>query len=68
MKATVHPSSILRTRDAESRAQEKQRLIADLAAITKVLAAAEWHAESTHRSGWEPEHSPHFVRQHAHLI
>jgi DNA polymerase len=39
--ATVHPSSILRARDAEARADEMQSFIADLKVAAKVLYGAD---------------------------
>jgi uracil-DNA glycosylase len=39
--ATVHPSSILRAQDEESRAREKQQLVDDLKGVAKLIGSGE---------------------------
>ena len=55
--ATVHPSSILRTPDDESRRREMKRFIGDLKKIAKVIHGAEAIRSKSPRSV-----SPHLVR------
>jgi uracil-DNA glycosylase family protein len=48
---TVHPSAILRARDAEARAEGRRQLVADLRKIAKVIAARARKKQTPDQSG-----------------